>query len=68
MMESVTTVSATVEIIGPGVVDWKSYPVKVILGKDKCVDVAVLVPNDKKVSPAEPIPADTPRRSNDCRR
>jgi hypothetical protein len=34
----------------------KARPAKVLLGKNKCVDVAVLVPNDKKVTTADPIP------------
>ncbi|MGB9454972.1 MAG: serine protease [Bryobacteraceae bacterium] len=47
---------ATVELEGPDFKEWKSYPVTVLLGKNKCVDVAVLVPNEKKLSDAEPIP------------
>jgi S1-C subfamily serine protease len=47
---------ATVELLGPSDKAWKSYPVTVLLGKNKCVDVAVLVPNDKKLTAAEPIP------------
>lgn len=34
----------------------KSRPVTVLLGKNKCVDVAVLVPAEKKISSIEPIP------------
>lgn len=55
LMESAAA-TATVDLIGPGIKDWKSYPVTVLLGKDKCVDVAVLIPKEKKVSNAEPIP------------
>jgi len=35
---------------------WKSYSVTVLLGKNKCIDVAVLVPNEKKVMAVDPIP------------
>ncbi len=34
----------------------KARPVTVLLGKNKCVDVAVLVPSEKKINAAEPIP------------
>lgn len=34
----------------------KARSVTVLLGKNKCVDVAVLVPSEKKVNGAEPIP------------
>ncbi len=47
---------ATVELKGPGTTDWKSYTVTVLLGKNKCVDVAVLIPSDKKLTNAEAIP------------
>lgn len=47
---------ATVELEGPGTKEWKPYPVIVLKGKNKCVDVAVLVPNEEKVSDAESIP------------
>jgi S1-C subfamily serine protease len=47
---------ATVEMLGPSSKDWTSYPVTVLKGENKCVDVAILVPNDKKLSNAEPIP------------
>jgi S1-C subfamily serine protease len=57
VMESVKDgATASVELVGPTIKEWKSYPVTVLLGKDKCVDVAILVPMEKKLSPAEPIP------------
>ena len=55
-MESATSGTATVEIIGSGTKGWRSRPVTVLLGKNKCVDVAVLIPKDKRVSVAESIP------------
>jgi S1-C subfamily serine protease len=55
LMESATE-KETVELMGPGTKEWKSYPVTVLLGKNKCVDVAVLVPTEKKLSEAEAIP------------
>lgn len=48
--------TATVEMLGPTIKDWKSYPVTVLKGKNKCIDVAILVPNEKKLSNADPIP------------
>jgi S1-C subfamily serine protease len=56
LMEAATTGTATVEVAGPDIKGWKPYPVRVLLGKDKCVDVAVLVPGEKRISNAEPIP------------
>lgn len=47
---------ASVEMMGPGTKAWKSYPVTVLHGKNKCADVAVLIPADKKLTAAEAIP------------
>ena len=33
--------TASVELVGPTLKEWKSYPVTVFLGKNKCVDVAI---------------------------
>ncbi len=46
----------TVELIGPGSTGPKKYEVAVLKGKNKCVDVAVLVPSDKQITKADPIP------------
>jgi S1-C subfamily serine protease len=57
VMESVADgTDASVELVGPTLKEWKSYPVTVLLGKNKCVDVAILIPAEKKLSPAEAIP------------
>jgi S1-C subfamily serine protease len=47
--------TSTVEMQGVEDATWKSYRVAVLLGKNKCVDVAVLVPAEKKVLVATPI-------------
>lgn len=46
----------SIDVMGPGSSEWKTYPVTVLLGRDKCVDVSVLVPEEKKITQAEPIP------------
>jgi hypothetical protein len=48
--------TANVELLGPGFSTWKSFAVKVLKGRNQCVDVAVLVPADAQISTAEPIP------------
>jgi len=47
---------ASVEMMGPGFQNWKDFPVTVLHGRNKCVDVAVLIPNERKLSKADPIP------------
>jgi S1-C subfamily serine protease len=48
---------ATVSVEFQGLSEkWKTRSVTVLLGKNECVDVAILVPADKKVSSVEPIP------------
>jgi S1-C subfamily serine protease len=45
-----------VELLGPAYPAWKSFAVTVLKGKNECADVAVLVPEQAKVSDAGPLP------------
>src|ERR1035437_10002848 len=47
---------ANIELLGPGYSTWKTFSVTVLKGRNDCVDVAVLVPTEAKLSNAEPIP------------
>ena len=47
---------ATVEMMGPGQQEWTPFHVTVLHGRNKCVDVGVLIPKEKRLSNAEAIP------------
>jgi S1-C subfamily serine protease len=47
---------ANIELLGPRYSTWKTFGVTVLKGRNDCVDVAVLIPTEAKLSDAEPIP------------
>jgi S1-C subfamily serine protease len=47
---------AKVDVFGGGDSEWHSFDFKILHGPSQCADVAVLIPVEKRVSTADPIP------------